>query len=137
MKGAISEEGVLKKLLEHMNCQIPSKRIRLSELLVMSEPHYFGRDGVEYVISREELRMMKDSIDIIGVSDIKLPIVIMADSSHEQSAWKVEGEAECALVLHLLAKDNSDRKERVFLYAPHMAILRRKLPTATVCMLVP
>ena len=133
----ISEEGVLRRLLEHVNSQVPSKRMRLSELLVMSEPHYIGRDGSEYAISKEELKLTKDSLDLLGINDIKLPIVIMADSSHEQSAWRVEGETECALVLHLLGKGNPERKERIFLYAPHMATLRRAVPTVTVCMIVP
>jgi len=137
MRGSISEEGVLRKLLEHMNSQVPSRRVRLSDLLAMPEPHYIGRDGAEYVISNEELELIKDSIVSLGMSDIKLPIVIIADSSQEQSAWRVEGESECALVLHLLERDNQERKERILLYAPHMAALRRKIPTATVCMLVP
>lgn len=137
MKGSISEEGVLRKLLEHMNSQVPSKRMRLSELLAMPEPHYVGRDGSEYAISKEELRLTKDSLDLLGIEDIKLPIVIIADSSQDQSAWRVEGETECALILHLLGKSNPERKDRIFLYAPHIATLRRMVPTVTVCMLVP
>lgn len=137
MRGSISEEGVLRKLLEHMNSQVPSKRIMLSDLLVMSEPRYTGRDGTDYAVSREEIELIRDSIRSLGISDIKLPILIFADSSQEQSAWRIEGENECALVLHLLGKDNRERKERIFLYAPHIAALRRKVPTATVCMLVP
>jgi uncharacterized protein (UPF0216 family) len=137
MTGSISEEGVLRKLLQHMNSQVPSKRMRLGELLAMPEPHYVGRDGGEYAISKEELKLIKEALDLLGVDDIKLPIVIMADSSHEQSAWRVEGENECALVLLLLGKSGPETKSRIFLYAPHVAALRRKVPTATVCMLVP
>jgi uncharacterized protein (UPF0216 family) len=137
MTGSISEEGVLRKLLQHMNSQVPSKRMRLSELLAMPEPHYVGRDGSEYAISKEELKLIKEALDLLGIDDIRLPIVIMADSSHERSAWRVEGENECALVLHLLGKSGPETKSRIFLYAPHIAALRRKVPTATVCMLVP
>jgi len=137
MTGPISEEGVLRKLLQHMNSQVPSKRMRLSELLAMSEPHYVGRDGGEYAVSKEELKLIKEALGLLGVDDIRLPIVIMADSSHEQSAWRVEGENECALVLHLLGKSGPETKSKIFLYAPHVATLRRKVPTATVCMLVP
>jgi len=137
MTGSISEEGVLRKLLQHMNSQVPSKRLRLSELLAMPEPHYVGRDGSEYAISKEELKLIKESLDLLGIDDIRLPIVIMADSSHEQSAWRIEGEVECTLVLHLLGKSGPELRSRVFLYAPHVADLRRKVPTASVCMLLP
>lgn len=137
MNGSVSEDAVLRKLLEHMNRQCPSRQRRLSELLQMPEPAYVGRDGREYAISKEELILMKNSLDILGISDIRLPILIAADSSHEQSVWRVEGEAECALVLHLLEKESTERKEKIFLYAPHMAALRRRVPTATVCILMP
>ena len=137
MTGSISEESALRKLLQHMNSQVPSKRMRLSELLAMSEPHYVGRDGGEYAVSKEELKLIKEALDLLGIDDIRLPIVIMADSSHEQSAWRVEGEIECTLVLHLLGKSCSEIRSRVFLYAPHVAALRRKVPTASVCMLLP
>jgi uncharacterized protein (UPF0216 family) len=137
MVGSVSEEGVLKKLLQHMNSQVPSRRLRLTELLSMQDPHYVGRDGVEYAISKQEIGLIKDSLALLGISDIKLPILLMADSSNEQPAWKVEGEIECALVLHLLSKDSPETKDKIFLYAPHVATLRRLVPTATVCMFMP
>jgi uncharacterized protein (UPF0216 family) len=137
MRGSISEEGVLRKLLEHMNSQVPSKRMKLSDLLAMADPRYIGRDGAEYMVSREELELVKDSLAFLQIGDIRLPIVLIADSSQEQSVWRIEGESECALVQHLLGKSDKERKERIFLYPPHIAVLRRKLPTTTVCMLVP
>jgi len=137
MTGPISEEGVLRKLLQHLNAQAPSKRPTLSELEAMSEPVYIGRDGKEYIISREELRTVRGALDLLGIRDLKLPIVVLADSSFEQSSWRVEGELECALVLRLLGKINQDSSDRVFLYAPHVAALRRLLPTSTVILLMP
>ena len=137
MTGPISDESVLRRLLQHMNSQAPSRRLTLSELLKMSDPHYVGRDGNEYVISVEELKSIRNRLDALGISDIKLPIVLMADSSLEQSSWRVEGESECALVLHILGRDSSNDKARTFLYAPHVAALRRLLPTATVCLMMP
>ena len=137
MTGPISEEGVMRKLLQHMNSQVPPRRISLSELLKMSEPHYVGRDGCEYTISTEELALIRGVTAKLGISDVKLPILLMADSSEGQSMWRVEGRSECALVLELLDKPNEEAKDRIFLYAPHVAQLRRKVPTATVCAFLP
>jgi len=66
--------------------------------------------------------------------DVKIPIVLMADPGHEQSTWRVEGEEECAVISGVLGREVTGGKERMFLYGPHMADLRRKLPTTTVCM---
>ncbi len=137
MTGPISDEGVLRKLLQHLNAQAPFKRATLSELEAMSEPLYIGRDGKEYAISREELRTIRGALDLLGIRDIRIPIVVMADSSFEQSSWRIEGAAECALVLRLLGRINQDSSDRVFLYAPHVATLRRLLPTTTVVLLMP
>ena len=137
MVASVSEEGVLRKLLQHMNSQVPSRRIRLSELLLAAEPHYVGRDESEYAISKQEIGLIKESLSLLRIGDISLPILLMADPGNEQSAWKVEGETECALVLHLLSKDSPEMKDKIFLYAPHVATLRRLLPTATVCIFLP
>ena len=137
MSGPISEEGVLRRLLQQMNRQAPSQRIRVSELLRMSEPGYVGKDGEEYFFSVDELRVIKESLDVLGYRDIRLPIVLMADSSQEQSVWRVEGEVECALVCNLIDKESRTRTDRLFLYAPHVSMLRRKVPTCTVCLFMP
>jgi len=137
MSGPISDDGVLRKLLQHMNSQVPPKRMSLSELLRMSDPHYVGRDGCEYLISKDELALIKDTMAELGISDVKLPILLIADTGNEQSSWRVDGETECALVLRLLDKTGGGTKDRLFLYAPHIVCLRRKVPTATVCAFLP
>jgi len=137
MSGPISEEGVLRKLLQQMNRQAPSKRFRVSELLKMSEPSYVGKDGHNYSFSVDELRIVKDSLDSLGLDDVRLPIVLLADSSHEHSVWRVEGEIECALVCQLIGREFKEKRDRLFLYAPHVAMLRRRVPTCTVCLFMP
>jgi len=137
MTSSIGEEGVLRKLLQQMNSQAPLKRRKLSELIEMKEPFYEARDGRRYDLAAEELTLIKSTLRDLGMDDIKLPIVIMADSGHEQSSWKVEGEPECALVSRLIGKAVGTRTDELFLYAPHLAVLRRKLPTVTVCIFLP
>jgi uncharacterized protein (UPF0216 family) len=72
-----------------------------------------------------------------GHWDVKLPILVTAESSQEQSTWKVEGEAECAVVSYALERERVEQRDRIFLYAPHLMALRKKLPSATVCIFMP
>jgi uncharacterized protein (UPF0216 family) len=137
MNAGISEEGVLRKLLEQMNAHVPSRRQRLSVLLRMEEPHYVDRNGREMVIERTELELIRDALRERALADVKLPIILIADAGHAQSTWRVQGEDECAVVASILGRDARGTTDRLFLYAPHVAALRRKLPTATACIFVP
>ena len=137
MSSGISGEGVLKKLLEQMNAHVPLRRRRLSELLQMDEPSYTDRNGRELSIDRTELELMKGLLDDCGLSDVKLPIVLIADAGQSQSTWRVEGKSECSLVSAVLGGKGRARSEKLFLYGPHVVELRRRLPTATTCIFVP
>lgn len=133
----ISDDGVLKRLLQHMNSMSPARRLSLRELASSDEPHYTGRDGREYAMARDELDRISEALTIRGLYDVRLPIVVMAEASHEHSVWKVEGEEECAVVSEVLGWREQEPRSRMYLYAPHMAQLRRELPTTTVCMYMP
>ena len=137
MHDTIGNEQVLRKLILQMNSSAPSRRIRLDTLLLMEKPEYDARDGRKYSISRTELLQIKEIADRKKILDMKLPIVLFADASFEQSVWRVDGEAECKLISEILGKEqNEDSIGRMLLYAPHLAELRRKLPTATVCLFI-
>lgn len=137
MSGGIGDESVLRRLIQQMNSKAPSRRLSLRELLEMPEPCYQGRDGERYSIGKDELKLISTLVTELGLPEIRLPIVLMADASYEQSVWRVEGRAECAIVSRMLGRECAEPKEKLFLYAPHVAALRRRLPTATTCAFVP
>lgn len=137
MSEGIGDESVLRRLIQQMNSQMPSRRLSLRALLAMPEPAYEGRDGARYAISVEELKLVSSIASELGLFDVRLPIVLMADASHDQSVWRVEGPAECAIISRIIGREMVGSKDRIFLYAPHMAVLRRRLPTATACAFVP
>lgn len=137
MSSGISEEGVLRRLLEQVNSRTPARRVRLREAASSKDPHYVGKDGREYAMSREELERIASALSKRGLYDLRLPIIIMADASHQQPVWRVEGEDECAVIAEVLGRPESESPSRMFLYGPHMAVLRRELPTTTVCLYVP
>lgn len=139
-EGAVSEIGnerVLGKLVQQMNSSLPRKKRLLSELLRTPDPHYEGRDGREYVLQKGELKLLRAVLDARGLRAVELPIVLLTDTSLENSAWRVEGESECEAILAILGRDNATRKDKLFLYPAHLSIVRRKLPTTTVPMFIP
>ena len=137
MTSGISDEGVLRKLLQQMNSQIPVRRHSLRSLMTSEHPCYTGKDGREYAIEMGELSMVRSIIEGSGHFDVKLPILVMADARHEQPVWRVEGREECAVITGVLGRAADSEKSTLFLYGPHMAVVRRELPTTTVCMYLP
>jgi len=136
MRDGIGSDRVFKKFIHHMNLTSPSRRISLRELLAQETPSYPGRDGREYHLAMRELHLLKDIIDRLGIYDIKLPIMLYGESSFEQSTWRVEGDNECRVIAEIIEKSPSSNG-KLLLYSPHLLVLRRKIPTATVCIYIP
>jgi len=134
MVSGLGEEGVLRKLLAQMNSHIPRRRLRLSELLTEREPCFESRDGTSYVVERKELEAIQQMLAAHGYSDVRLPILLMADPTMSQSAWRVEGREECAVISEVLGRGDQEVLERLTLYTPHLAVIMRRLPTTVVCM---
>jgi len=132
MASGLSNERVLKKLMEKMNASLPTKRVWLRDLLRSENPSYHGRDGHEYSIEREELILIKNALDASGLKDVKIPILMFADTGHEQSVWRIEGREECAVISHVIGKGELRPRDPTFLYLAHMTLVRRRLPTTTV-----
>jgi len=137
MTGGVGEEGVLRKLIQQMNRHAPARRVLLSELAEMKDPGYSDREGRFYSIGKDELALVRKALEGRGHRDVKLPIVLVADASLSQSAWRVEGRTECAVVSAVLDRVVPEPGDRMMLYPAHMAVLRRKLPTATTQIFLP
>jgi len=137
MTGGVGEEGVLRKLIQQMNRHAPARRVLLSELSEMKDPGYSDMEGRFYSIKKGELVLVRKVLEGRNHRDVKLPIVLMTDASLSQSAWRVEGRIECAVVSAVLDRAVPEQGDRMMLYPAHMAVLRRKLPTATTLIFLP
>ncbi len=129
-------DGALEKLIATMNRHIPSARRRLSDLLEEDDPAYLGRDGATYRISREELLMISSLLDERERKRLKLPILLMTDTSYPGGAWKVVGEVEVKAISKVVGREPESEGE-LRLFYPHLLELRRLLPTATTCLYMP
>ena len=119
-----------------MNRHLPEARRLLSELEKEDEPHYVGKDGHRYRLDRKELETISSSLDRFDRDRLRLPILIMTDTSVETGAWRVEGKLEVKVIAAVLGKE-PDTEDRIRFYYPHLNDLRRKLPTSTTVMYLP
>jgi uncharacterized protein (UPF0216 family) len=133
----MQEESQIRRLLESMNRHVPSKRSSLADLLKAQDPEYQGRDGVAYRIKRQELEYLASVVDSWDQSKLKLPIIIMTDTSYEAGgAWKIMGRTEVSVVSKIVGRE-PEFEDQMRLFHPHMVKLRSVLPTATTTMFSP
>jgi uncharacterized protein (UPF0216 family) len=130
------DDKTLEKLVVHLNKHVPSIRKRLSELLVQKDPTYVGKDGTTYHVSPEELEILASCLDEFERSSLKIPILIMTDTSYPGGAWKVMGKLETKVISRMIGKEPESHEE-IRLFHPHMHELRKMLPTATTVLYMP
>lgn len=130
------DEATLKKLLLAMNQHLPKQRRPLSELLLEKEPRYYGKDGHSYRLDKSELVFIASLLDSLDKARLRLPILLMSDTSYEGGAWKVTGKVEARLISKILGRE-IDSEDEIRLYYPHLSEVRKKLPTTTTIMFMP
>ena len=134
---AMQDDYQFRKLMEMMNRHVPTKRISLAELLRSKEAGYQGKDGVNYHIKRKELDLLASLLDPYEREKLKLPIIVMTDTSYEGGgAWKVMGKLEVKVVSKIVGRE-AEFPDQMRLFHPHMIKLRSELPTATTTMFAP
>jgi uncharacterized protein len=130
------DEKAMEKLIQNMNQHIPQKRKSLAVMLDEDDPSYEGKDGRRYKVSKEELRKMALSADPWDLNRIKIPILLMTDTSYGSGYWKVIGKAETTLISRLINRE-PEKQDEIVIFYPQLNDLRRQFPTATNAMYMP
>lgn len=130
------ENGTFQKLIAMMNKHVPSTRKTLRDLMGQNEPAYAGKDGNTYHISKDELELIASQIEDYERGSIKIPILIMTDTSCPGGAWKVMGMIETKVVSRIVGRE-PDTPEEIRFFHPHFVDLRRRLPTSTTVLYMP
>lgn len=128
--------GAFEKFIASMNRHLPAFRKRLVDLLDEKEPSYTGKDGNTYTISKNEIEYIESLLDDAGKESLRLPILIMTDTSYPGGAWKVSGRLEVKVVSKIINRE-PESEEEIRIFYPHLMELRKRLPTATTCLYVP
>jgi hypothetical protein len=130
------DEKVIESLIRNMNEHIPTKRKSLADMLEENEPFYEGKDGRYYVVSKDELRKLASFADPWDLGRIKIPILLMTDTSYGNGYWKVIGKAETRLISRLINRE-PEKEDEIVIFYPQLNDLRRLFPTTTNAMYMP
>ncbi|MDD1767654.1 MAG: DUF61 family protein [Methanomassiliicoccales archaeon] len=130
------ENGTFQKLIMVMNKHVPSTRKTLRDLMSQNEPAYVGKDGNTYRVSKDELEIIASQIEDYERGGIKIPILIMTDTSYPGGAWKVMGRIETKVVSRIIGRE-PDTPEEIRLFHPHFVDLRKRLPSSTTVLYMP
>lgn len=126
----IFNERALQRLFSNMNQHVPVKRRSLKQLLLEDEPSYVGKDGRIYRLDRNELLLLSELLDEDERSRLKLPILIMTDTSYGDGYWKVIGTMEVKVLSRIIGR-TPEKDDEMRVFYPYLKEIRDKLPTAT------
>lgn len=126
----IFNERAMQRLFSNMNQHVPVKRRTLRQLLQDSDPSYVGKDGRAYRIDRKELEFLSELVDEDDQGRLKLPILIMTDTSYGDGYWKVIGTLEVRVLSQLINR-TPEKDDEMRVFYPYLKDIRDKLPTAT------
>ena len=126
----IFNERAMQRLFTNMNQHVPVKRRSLQQLLQDSDPSYVGKDGRTYKINRKELELLSELLDPEERGRLKLPILIITDTSYGDGYWKVIGTLEVK-VFSLIINRAPEKEDEMRVFYPYLKEIRDKLPTAT------
>jgi uncharacterized protein len=124
------DKNLLIKTIQTMNQHLPSKRLRLTELLEMEKPGTRGKDNTFFIMDKPELELFSQSLPRFMWSRLRLPLLIEMSPDYGSGAARVLGEAEVEAVSKILGKDRPQEKQMI-IYMADVRELRRRLPTTT------
>lgn len=124
------DKNLLVKTIQTMNQHLPSKRLRLTELLEMEKPGTRGKDNTFFIMDKPELELISQSLPRFMWGRLRLPILIEMSPDFGSGAARVQGEAEVEVVSKILGKERPSGTQ-IIIYMHDVRELRRKLPTTT------
>ncbi len=128
--GDIFNERAMQRLFTNMNQHVPAKRRSLGQLLEDPDPAYEGKDGKRYRIGRKELEYLLNFVEDEESSRLKLPILIMTDTSYGDGYWKVIGKYEVRVISRIIGRQ-PEKEDEMRIFYPYLKEIRDRLPTAT------
>ncbi len=121
----------LKGELRVVNAHLPSKQKPLSDLLDEEYPHILCRDGSTHLFRRKELKYLAGLLDADEQKKLLLPMLIEASATEGEMAVICPGAVVEKAISKVLDMPVTRRQDRVVIYKPQLAILRKLLRTTT------
>jgi len=130
-------QNCLRGELRVVNTGLPGRQKRLSDLLEERYPHVICNDGSTHIFKKSELEYLASLLDIDEQKALPLPMLIELGANQAEAAVICEGEIEEKVVSKALNMPVKCKGMRIRIHKPQIALLRKKLKTATVYVFSP
>jgi len=127
----------LKSELKVVNAHLPGRQKTLSELLDEEYPHVLCRDGSSHLFKRKELEYLSGLLSEDERKQLLLPMLIEVNSAEDEMSLICQGGVEEKVISSVLDMTATRRGERVVIYKPQLAEIRRRLRTTTQYLFAP
>ena len=127
-------DSIIKHELIRLNAHLPESRLSLREALSLSHPQISTKDGGVHAFKRDELKTLSKMLPASSWESLYLPILISLEPKLGRGAARISGEVEVQVASQILGKEITGRE--MIIYRPEVAVLRRRLPTASQYMFV-
>jgi len=121
----------LRDELRVLNAHLPRNQKTLAELLREEYPHVVCNDGSTQLFKRRELEYLASLIDADKREALPLPILVELGQNQAGAAVICVGEITEEVISKVLAMPIECKQNRITIYKPQLALLRKKLKTTT------
>jgi len=135
VSGDVYYERVLHECLRGelriVNAGLPRSRKTLATLLREEYPRLICSDSSIHFFKRRELEQLATILDTDEQEALLLPIFIELRVDQNQASVICQGELEEKIVSRILNMPVTSEQERITIYRPQLALLRKVLKTTT------
>ena len=117
--------------LRVVNAHLPCEQKPLSDLLGEEYPNVVCNDGTTHLFKRKELEYLASMIDTEEQEALLLPILIEVNPGQGEMAIICREEVEEKVISIILDMPVTPKQERIMLYKPQLALMRKSLKTTT------
>ena len=117
--------------LRVVNAHLPCEQKPLSDLLGEEYPNVVCNDGTTHLFKRKELEYLASMIDTEEQEALLLPILIEVNPGQGEMAIICREEVEEKVISIILDMPVTPKQERIMIYKPQLARLRKPLKTTT------
>ena len=121
----------LKGELRVLNAHLPCEQKPLSDLLNEEYPNVVCNDGSTHLFKRKELEYLASMLDNDEQQALLLPMLIEVNQGQGEMTIICRGEVEEKVISKILNMPVTTKKERIMIYKPQLALIRKPLKTTT------
>ena len=135
MPNQLSYQKILQECLRDelrvLNAHLPCEQKTLSELLGEEYPNVVCNDGSTHLFKRKELEYLASMTDTDEQEILLLPMLIEVNPGQSEVTVICQGEVEKKVISKILNMPTTVKENRIIIYRPQLALLRKPLKTTT------